>query len=442
MKTNRVILAGMVLIAYQVGLLAQKEAELTVHSEPQQIFHEFGFSVSPENNAYMKGRVTDDVRDEFGKILFEDMNTKFVRLWYNFDLNTFDTAFIRCGFAQEARKHGVEDFLLAPIGYFPSSVKCGKYLCKIQEYADMVAKDIRDLQDKYNVRIDATGIINEPGAGNRDDILKEDYVKTLMTFRKTLDHNGLQHVKIIALEHWSPSDSSSLEFAETIAADPEASKILDGYATHSYGFAIDRAHAEIALKNGWDYWVTEAGGAKSGSDIAARFLNDLNNAATHWTFFLGPATAASAHTLAAVRDGKILKSFHYYTVKQISTSFLPGTQMRHVTSSVDGDMIYQRTGFPDLNAAAGIRPDGKWVIGISNITDEIHKKTDTDINVTLYVPELKHTRNLQFDVIRTRDNTDIIDKPDGTLVLKRGKGNIIIKKGEVVTLTESGIKAI
>ena len=429
------IILSLSLIFSLIDIYAQISITLSVGSEPQQTFQAFGWSISATDNPYMKGKVTSNIRDSYGKAVFEDLNTEVVRLWYGHNVEEFKNAYIKSGFLEEARKHGVKYFLLAPGGYFPESVVCSKYLCDIQEYANIVAGDIKVFQDLYNVRIDATGIINEPGAGERDNVRAADYTTVVKTFRNTLDQLGLQHVKIIALEHWSPTDENSLPFAQAIAADPEASKALDGYSTHSYGFAIDRPHAEIVMKNGWEYWMGEAGGAPSGSDISARFLNDLNNAATHWVFFLGAASGISEHTLAAPINGSIVKSFHYYPLQQISNRFIPNTQMRHVISSLNGDMIYQRSNYPGINAAAGVRPDGKWVIGISNITDAIHEKSAASYNITLNIPELKEIPSLTFEVCRTLDNSNTIQQYDNTIFFQNGQGFITVRSGEVITLT-------
>ena len=429
------VVINILLNFFIAGCYAQTAVSISVGAKPQQTFREFGWSASPTNNAYMSGKLTSGIKDQFGKTLFEDMNTELVRLWFGFNMTNFYTAYIKSGLIQEARKHGAGTLLFAPAGSFPDSLKCGgHYLCNVQGYARLLADDIKELQDKYGVRIDATGIMNEPGAGGRDNILKKDYAVLVKTLRSDLDKNGLQNVKIIALEHWSPTDTSSMSFAQSIAADPDASKALAGFSTHSYGFGTDLQHAQIALENGWEYWVTEAGGAMSGSDIAARFLNDLNNAATHWVFFLGPSTSISEHTLAAPINGAVQKAFHYYTLQQISKRFLPGTQMRHVTSSVNGDMIYKSTGFPNMNASAGLRPDGRWVIGIANISDTLHDRTPEDFNVTIHIPELADENYLNFAVCHTMDNTGIIEQSAGEITFFKGQGNVVVNSGETVTL--------
>jgi hypothetical protein len=412
---------------------AQISVTLNIGNEPQQTFKAFGWTISPRENPYMQGIVTDEILDEFGKVIFEDLNTNVVRLWYGgYNEAAFNLAYIESGFLDEARKHGVKYFLLAP--GIPDSFTRNGYLSNVPAFAGFFAKKIREFSGKYQVRFDATGIINEPGAGGNNNVRDEDYTTLIKTVRDSLDQNDLENVQLIALEHWSPTDPNALPFAQAIASDPEASEALDGYATHSYGFAIDRPHAQIALDQGWEYWMTEAGGAKSGTDISARFLNDLNNAVTHWVFFFGPAPDTTKHSLAAPVNGEILKSFHYFPLQLISKNFIPGTEIRHVTSTLDGHMIYKRTDYPGMNAAAGIRPDGKWVIGLSNITDSIHDKTAADYDLSINIPELQNEDSLQFKICRTKDQSDFVQCNEISRFYQ-GQGNLTIRSGEVVILT-------
>jgi hypothetical protein len=104
-------------------------------------------------------------------------------------------------------------------------------------------------------------------------------------------------------------------------------------ATHSYNMAATPDLAAYVRKNGRDYWQTEAGGDAEGNTAAARFLNDLNNRVTHWSFFIGPASGVDEQQLLSPSA----RSFTYYYLRHLASSFVPGTIIRHTTSSIEGE---------------------------------------------------------------------------------------------------------
>jgi hypothetical protein len=183
------------------------------------------------------------------------------------------------------------------------------------------------------------------------------------------------------------ADDIAIGWFDIVAGDPEALASFDALATHSYNMAALPELAERTLTHGKQYWMTEAGGGiEDGSaefaytfatSAAARFLNDLNNGVTHWVWFIGLAGGTDdVYQKLVMCEGscestpRIYKNYAYHYLQQISASFPPGTTMRHVTSDLPEwrDMVYSHGPKPPINAAAGLRPDGRFVLAVVNDT--------------------------------------------------------------------------
>ena len=201
--------------------------------------------------------------------------------------------------------------------------------------------------------------------------------------------------------------------------------------------------------------MTEAGGghfdgsaerdATFAATVSARFLNDLNNGVTHWVWFIGLSHGSRdvyqklvmcEHSCA---HGRIYKNYGYHHVQQVTTSFLPGTVMRHVTSDLPDfpDMVYTYGAKPPLHAAAGLRPDGRFALAVVNDTPGLEVRTaswdqPTHYRVTFAVPELAATPSLAFDLCRT--NPEVAVQCGETIELTNGRATIEVRSLELITL--------
>lgn len=440
------ILFGLAALLLEPSLPQARPVTLTVGPEPQQTFEAFGFSITIDENPWLRGQVPAELRDEFARQTYRELNAKVVRFWFGphedvdapgaSGLNSFYDGFVRTGVTEEARRHGVETLLLAPWGFSPS-VRSDGALSDISGYAEILAGNIEHMREHWGVVIDATGVMNEPGAGDRDTIRPSDYALLMREVRGALDRRGLSNVALLGPE-FASADGQAEEFARIIENEPDASGAMSAMATHSYNMAANREIAEIVARNGWQYWQTEAGSAHLSADIAARFLNDLNNGVTHWIYFIGPHSHISEHSLIAIEGGEIRRAPQYDALKQITARFLPGTVMRHVRSDLDGSMVYTYGQKPHLNAAAGVRPDGRWAIGIANISigggwehGYFHPPEDHDL--TIEIPELRARGVAHFELCRTRDR-DIAILCDETVTVENGVGTVRVHSSELVTL--------
>jgi hypothetical protein len=142
---------------------------------------------------------------------------------------------------------------------------------------------------------------------------------------------------------------------------------------------------------------------------------------------------------SCAEGGRIYKNYGYHHVQQVTASFLPGTVMRHVTGDLPDfpDMVYTYGAKPALHAAAGIRPDGRWVLGVVNDTPGIEVRTarwdpPTNYRVIFEVPELAGTPSLTFDLCRT--NPEVAVKCGETLELKGGRVTVEVRSLELITL--------
>jgi hypothetical protein len=423
---------------------APQSATLTVGSEPRQTFAGFGFSME-QDNPYPT--LSDRRKAEVDKLLFEDLHTRILRLWYGpgnpKPLRDFYQA---SGMIDHALQHGVTELLLAP----------WTYLGNPDLQAKTIATDIATMRDDYGIKITTTGEDNEPGSGGRAELPVDDYVPLVLAMRRELDARGLQNVKTIGPEFASADDGPRIWF-DRVAADPQALAAVDGLATHSYGMAANPELAERVLAHHKQYWMTEAGGPNfNGSaefayafaaSVSSRFLNDLNEAVDHWIWFIGLSESTQdVYQKLVMCEGRcantdrIYKNYSYHHIQQITNAFLPGTVLRHVTSDLPHfpDLVWTYGAKPPLHAAAGVRGDGRWVLAVVNDTqggsyppattfDEPTKYT-----VTFDVPDLAKVPSLTFDVCRT--NTEVAMQCQGTLELKHGKATLDVQSLELITL--------
>ncbi len=419
-------------------------ATLTVGTEPQQTFAGFGFSIE-QDNPYIE--LSERRKAEVDKLMFDDLNTRILRLWYGpGDPKPIRDYYKASGIISHALQHGVTELLLAP----------WTYLDDPDLQAKTIAADIATMRDDYGIRITTTGVVNEPGAGDRKVVPPKDFVPLAIAMRRELDARGLQDVKVIGLE-WSSADDNPRQWFDAIAANPQALAATAGLATHSYGMAANPELAQRVLAHKKQYWMTEAGGGDFdgsaefafafGALVSSRFLNDLNEGVDHWVWFIGLSHGTRDVYQKLVmcegrcaNTGRIYKNYSYHHVQQVTTSFLPGTVLRHVTSNLPHfpDMVYTYGPKPPLEAAAGVRPDGRWVLAVVNDTQALADppratwEPPGKFTVTFDVPELANVPSLTFDLCRT--NTEVAVKCGETLELEHGKATFEVQSLELITL--------
>jgi hypothetical protein len=415
---------------------------LTIGNAPQQTFRAFGFSFT-HDDPYLT--LSPDQRMEANRLLFEELGTRVVRLWHEpGNPERTKSTYLDGGVVEGALASGVEDLLLAPEGYTPGDPEV---------YAETLANDIAALRLTYGVPITVSGTQNEPGSGQRATIPDADMAPLYRALRAKLDAKGLAAVRLLAPEYAS-NDQWPRHFLDVIQADPAAAAAFVGVAHHSYNMAADQELARRALAAGKEYWQTEAGGgAQDGSaeldyDFAAtasaRFLNDLNNGVTHWLWFigLGQGNRDVLQKLVMLTDRGFMKNFAYHHLQQVSTRFPPGTVLRHITSDLADypDLKYSYGVKPPLNAAAGVRPDGRYVIGIVNHTagagrdDGWGYHAAQTYQVTLSVPELAG-REIAFDICRTGRQGAL--QCAGQLAMTDGRATLELASADLITLVST-----
>lgn len=426
------------------GELTWHAAELTVGTEPQQRFAGFGFSIT-QDSPY--GKLGEEDRAAVDRLLFPELNARILRLWYGpGDTEAVNEAYQANGLIDDALAGGVTELLLGPWSYLGDS----------EEHARVIAQDIRNLRDRYGIEITATGVINEPeGPGERKYLPESHYVPLAIGMRRELDAADLGDVTVLGPE-FASADDAAIGWFDVVASDREALASFDALATHSYNMAARPELAERTLAHGKQYWMTEAGGGITdgsaefaytfATSAAARFLNDLNNGVTHWVWFIGLADGRQDVRQKLVmcegscaNPGRIYKNYAYHYLQQISAGFPPGTTMRHVTSDLPEwrDMVYSHGPKPPVNAAAGLRPDGRWALAVVNETLGTgweHARWDDPANyrITFQVPELAGTGSVLFDLCRT--NAEVAVQCGATVEVTDGRVALDLVSLELLTL--------
>jgi hypothetical protein len=427
----------------------EASAMLTVGAQPQQTFRGLGFSFEQDNPYPALSEERKAVVDE---LLYGGLDARIVRLWYGpGEPQPLRDYYQTSGIIPRALDHGVTELLLGP----------WNYLGDPDTHARAIADDIRTMREAWGIPITATGVVNEPSAepeSHHPYLPVEHYAPLAVAMRREVAANGLGDVTLIGPE-FASADWTAVRWFDTVAEDPAALAATDAIATHSYNMAANRDLATRALDHGKEYWMTEAGGGPRdgnaefdygfGASASARFLNDLNNAVTHWVWFVGLGEGHQDVLQKLVmcegwcRDGgRIYTNFAYHHVKQVSAAFPPGTVMRHVRSDLDGfgDLVWTYGAKPPLHAAAGVRPDGRWAIGVVNSTPGgggPHSSWDppADYRVTIDLPELAGSPPTTFQVCRT--GPERVLECEGEVVLEGGRATIALASLELATLVQS-----
>jgi O-glycosyl hydrolase len=469
------------------GVAAQEAITVTVQPGARQTFRGMGISQNNYQSPYNK--LTPARRALLAKLLFGDLRLKTLRMWWDVPVYApasgprnpapFAEAYITSGIIADARAHGVTTLLLAPdhvppdLREDPAKPDSPIKASAVGRYAALIAEFIQLLRDRYQVRIDATGVANEPPW-----FTPETMVATVRALRAELDKRGLKQVRLVATEQ-SNNDATTDRFLEALKADGEAWAGLSGIATHSYNMAARKEEARFVEgpngRNLKEFWITESGGGvglpvseppldeRQAASMASRFLNDMNHRVTHWIWFLGaeevtkwPEDFDNVQRLIEYQPQRqgdwYLPLLKYYYFKRLSQTFDPEAVFRATQSSLEGEMTWTYGRKPRLTAAAARNPDGTWAIALSNYTaDTFTFPTITQFDrdntgqaaqtftVTLRIPELAASGAIPFRV--RRNSATLRDVEESTVTMQNGVVTIPdVSPLQLVTLRTGSVR--
>jgi hypothetical protein len=414
---------------------------ITIDATPRQTFAGFGFGLNgPILSTHPRGA-------EVQGLLYQGLDARFLRLWYRTGPGgeTANQRFIRdyveSGIIADARRRGVEKLLLAPTG-MARELRLERFAA----YADFIL----ELRDRHGVKIDATGLQNEP---NPQTWTPAATAEAVLAFRRELDARDLRDVQLVPIDA-SNMDATWAARIRGVQDQPEAWAAIGGISGHSYTMAATPEWA--ALTETKPFWQTEAGWVGPVHMTAAtRILSDLNHRVTHWLWFIG----AHSHETRGNQNQHRLIYFnpdgHTYTVtptyhilRQLSQTFPVGSVFRGATS--DRRLPNAHMGWstparkPAVIASAALAPDGTWRIAVNNMSYGEGSRAYHDARsyeVTIRVDELAHVPELAFTAMRTRETEDRelaeTAAPIGVVKLRRGELLLTLAPHELVTLISS-----
>jgi len=423
---------------------------LHVNRQPAQSLEGFGCSMVDLSTTQMPATA----RAEMFAAVFGDLKMNVLRLWVAAEFKRTAVQmkadlyrhYVDSGVLAAARERGVAILLLAPARGEQAPAE------PMAQYAGKLAEVIGALYAERGIRINVTGIANEP-AGFTPPQLAE----LVRTLRRELDARGLPEVQIIAPE-WASADGAALAAIAGLKSDPIAWAALRGIATHSYNMAATPEFSKIIAGTGKQYWMTEASdnGNEGAADvnraasICGRFLNDLNQGVTHWVYFIGFDASADVTTdqdnatKLMVYDGRqqrVFRHLKYDWFRQLRAAFPNGSRIYCVQAQPGNGLVFSYGQKPYLNAAAAQRPDGSWALGLVNLSGITPNTAisqwhpGTTLNVTWLVEPLTGNDTIQFN--RFRSDAIRHFAADGQSTMVKGRLTLVLKPGEQITLTSN-----
>ncbi len=431
------------------GQPASPPVTLTVDRNPAQTLAGFGCSLVDLNDT----QIPLPLQAELFTRVFGDLRMNVLRLWVQSGptrtlaqmKSEFYRAYVDSGIIAAAKKQGVNNLLLAPARGEGSPPE------PMSEYAGKLAEFIHDVEAERGIKIDVTGIANEP-AGFQPAQLTE----AVRQLRRQLDARELPDVGIIAPEAAS-ADDWALRCIASLQADPAAWAALRGIATHSYNMAATSAFAKIIAGTGRQYWMTEAADngnecaadASLAASTAARFLNDLNCGVTHWLYFIGfhdspdVTNDADNATKLMVYDRKgqrIFRPLKYDYFCQLRSALPNGSRIFPLKAQPGGDLVFTYGQKPFLNAVAAQRPDGRWSLAMVNLTgvrpDTAISKWHpaTSLQVKWDVAGLAGEPTVSLSIYRSDAERRFAS--DGNAIMHGGTLTLDLRPGELITLIQ------
>jgi len=428
----------------------RKEVHVSIGERPKQKFMGFGASQPTDQNRLFTHYGADRVKKISDRV-YGDLGMNWVRLWVHSGAKygvawmkyQFYKSYFNNGYIDILKSSGVTHFLLAPARGEDKPDE------SMEEYAIKLAQFIYDVYKERGIRIDVTGIANEPAGFSPEQI--RDTVKFL---RVNLDSLGMNHVEIIAPECASP-DACVVNAIKTIQASPEVWSALRGVATHSYNMGANYKVEELISDTHKEYWMTEAGRGlpriideepgetAEASGVAARFLNDMNHSVTHWFWFIGMGhfdkhpNKDSGQVLARPSDknGGIKFNTKYHYLKQLRTVFDLGAQFYSAVGDEEGRMNWGYGQKPAITVSMAKNVDETWAIASVNTTGIDDSRIanffpSAIYNVSIKVPE--EAANLMYKSFRSRPDGYI--QSDTLMTDEYGNINFVLQPHELITL--------
>lgn len=400
------------------------QINIVINDQLKQVFMGFGASQPGDQqrlfHRYGRERVIGLVNS-----VYDALGMNWVRLWVHSEADVgvelmkhrFYSGYVDNDYINILKGASPRNFLLAPTrGESPPGDS-------LDDYAEKLARFISDIRLERGVRIQATGIANEPAGFSAEQVSF-----TVKALRRHLDARGLADVAIIAPECASP-DACATRAISVMKADAEAWRALAGVSTHSYNMGANKRVEALITGTDKQYWMTEAGRAlmrkidtagrkileeeEPGDTIeaattAARFLNDMSHSVTHWFWFIGVGAfdqhpnKDSAQVLARPDDmtGGIKFNTKYFYLRQLRQTFDLGARFHAVTSTQPGRKTWDHGPKPVIVSAGASNPDGSWGFAVVNTTGlpdskitKFHAATTYQVAIT--VPRAARGRSYQ-----------------------------------------------
>ncbi|MER2517504.1 MAG: hypothetical protein ABTR92_14105 [Candidatus Accumulibacter phosphatis] len=432
---------------------------ITIDDKPRQVLMGFGAS-QPRDQQILFKRYGAARVAQLSDRVYADLGMNLVRLWVRSDAHisvsqmksVFYNSYVDNGYLGILKASGVEQVLLAPARGESAPAE------SMQEYASKLATFIREIYDERDVRIDVTGIANEP-RGFSPEQLSE----SAKLLRRELDSRRLTDVGIIGPE-WASADGYAGKAVLAMKTDPDSWAGLQAVATHSYNMGANPIMENLIAGSGKEYWMTEAGRGlpraldDSGRAIAteeepgdtaeaattaARFLSDMNHSVTHWIWFIGIGAydqhpnKDSGQVLARPDDrtGGIKYNTKYYYLKQLRTVFDIGALFYGAESAREKRMGWTYGQKPAVTVAMAQNSDQSWGIGVINTTGIRGSRISQFFPASSYSVAIKLPRaasRLQFQIFRSKRDGYAAET---TIRADRsGYLNVLVAPHELVTL--------
>ncbi len=477
-SVRRRLLAAAVLTPLCAAVVAANEpVTLTVLGEPRQQYLGFGMGSLRRTDFTT---LPSTVKDEIVKFLHQDLKIRHIRMWIWMwygceganDPYCYDYHFpYWADYLEHAMKYS-DDLVLS---FAPTGDPQGEMRSYANKYVELLARMNKGFAELGLPLVRATGIANEPDVG--DNLLPGEVPELTTWYRRLLDANGLDSVKVIAPEN-SACNWKAYDFVTAVKDNPEAMEALGAFATHSYNESIteemERIVGDEILSGRKEYWMTEAADdgpegwydTEQATSVIARFLADVNHLANVWIFFLGNIGERESDwgmdgktnnriTLLLYRkewnDWRPLLKCWY--IKQLNATFDLYCRFRKAHTNLydpdgrwwrreDSTMVWAFGQKAPLYGAVAANPDGSYAIGITNYTGKIDPRPfaqvrgTTVFDATVRVEELADRGEIKLAMHRCDSIEPFIHFVD-TITMRNGEFTVTVEPMTFLTFRSS-----